>query len=140
MVKDKDYYTKPIFQGSFYTQCLWDLAGGEIKIYDIPFEYRTGLAYILAKKAIRYKVFGNGTQKEKEMLAEQLKDDIIKCKREKNLSPELRDKEADLLSVFDTCIEDEYLQLSEENDLFWHKYGAGKLFQKLYFFDASIMP
>ena len=51
MVKDKDYYTKPIFPDSFYTQCLWDLAGGEIKIYDIPFEYRPGLAYILAKKS-----------------------------------------------------------------------------------------
>lgn len=140
MTKDKDYYTKSIFQDSCYTQCLWDLAGGEIKIYDIPFEYRPGLAYILAKKAIRYEIFGKGTQKEKEMLAEQLKNDIIKCKREKKLSPELCDKEADLLSVFDTCIEDGYLQLSKENDLFWHKYGAGKLFQKLYSFDASIMP
>ena len=69
------------------------------------------------------------------MLAEQLKNDIIKCKREKKLSPELCDKEADLLSVFDTCIEDEYLQLSEENDLFWHKYGTGKLFKKLYAFN-----
>ena len=50
MAKEKNYYTKPIFQDSCYTQCLWDLAGGEIKIYDIPFEYRPGLAYILAKK------------------------------------------------------------------------------------------
>ena len=115
MTKDKDYYTKPIFPDSCYTQCLWDLAGGEIKIYDIPFEYRPGLAYILAKKAIRYEIFGKGTQKK--------------------LSPELCDKEADLLSVFDTCIEDEYLQLSEENDLFWHKYGTGKLFKKLYAFN-----
>ena len=134
MVKDKDYYTKQIFQGSFYTQCLWDLAGGEIKIYDIPFEYRAGRAYILAKKVIRYEVFGENTQKEKNLLVEQLKNDIIRCKREKKLTPELRDKEADLLSVFDTCIEDEYLQLNKEDDLFWHKYGTEQLFEKLYMF------
>lgn len=136
MAKEKKYYTKPIFQDSCYTQCLWDLAGGEIKIYDIPFEYRPGLAYILAKKAIRYEVFGKDTQKEKKLLVEQLKNDIIRCKREKKLTQELRDKEADLLSVFDTCIEDEYLQLNKEDDLFWHKYGTGKLFEKLYFSNA----
>lgn len=68
------------------------------------------------------------------MLVEQLKSDIMRCKREKNLTTELFDKEADLLSVFDTCIEDGYLQLSKENDLFWHKYGTEKLFEKLYMF------
>ena len=75
MVKDKDYYTKPIFQDSFYTQCLWDLAGGEIKIYDIPFEYREGVAYVLARKALRYEVFGENTQHEKTLLMECLKND-----------------------------------------------------------------
>lgn len=134
MAKEKNYYTKPIFQDSCYTQCLWDLAGGEIKIYDIPFEYRPGLAYILAKKAIRYEVFGKDTQKEKKLLVEQLKSDIMRYKREKNLTTELFDKETDLLSVFDTCIEDGYLQLSKENDLLWHKYGTEQLFEKLYMF------
>lgn len=33
MVKDKDYYTKQIFQGSFYTQCLWDLAFRDSQIH-----------------------------------------------------------------------------------------------------------
>ena len=33
MIKDKDYYTKPIFQDSCYTQCLWDLAFRDSQIH-----------------------------------------------------------------------------------------------------------
>ena len=141
MVKDKDYYTKPIFPDSCYTQCLWDLAGGEIKIYDIPFEYREGVSYVLARKALRYEVFGEDTQHEKTLLMECLKNDIIKCEKEKKdpsgqfaQDDELNDREGNLLSLFELSLEENYIPVSISDIKYGYKNGNRALFKKLYGF------
>ena len=59
MRTDEDYYNKPIEANSGYSQCLIDVENGVLKIYDIPLKYRSRTAYILARKALRYKMFGS---------------------------------------------------------------------------------
>lgn len=117
-MKDKDYYTKSYDKYSQNTKCQCDLEEGKIKIYEVPFEYRDGLAYVLARKAIRLgDLKRECRKKEKRLLAEQLMDDIIVCKKYKekgsDLSseyPEYRteDRIRDLRSLFLMCADEGY--------------------------------
>lgn len=80
-MKDKDYYTKSYDKYSQNTKYQCDLEEGKIRIYEVPFEYRDGLAYVLARKAIRLgDLKRECRKKEKRLLAEQLMGDIIVCK------------------------------------------------------------
>lgn len=109
-MKDKDYYTKSYDKYSQNTKYQCDLEEGKIRIYEVPFEYRDGLAYVLARKAIRLgDLKRECRKKEKRLLAEQLMGDIIVCKKYKekgsDLSseyPEYRteDRIRDLRSLF----------------------------------------
>lgn len=117
-MKNKDYYAKSYDEYSQNTKCQCDLEEGKIRIYEVPFEYRDGLAYVLARKAIRIGGLKRECRKkEKRLLAEQLMNDIIVCKtyREKGSDlpskyPEYRteDRMRDLRSLFLMCADEEY--------------------------------
>ena len=117
-MKDKDYYTKSYDKYSQNTKYQCDLEEGKIRIYEVPFEYRDGLAYVLARKAIRLgDIKRECRKKEKRLLAEQLMGDIIVCKKYKekgsDLSseyPEYRteDRIRDLRSLFLMCADEGY--------------------------------
>ena len=119
-MENKDYYTKSYDEYSQNTKCQCDLGEGKIRIYEVPFEYRDGLAYVLARKAIRIGSLKNKyKKKEKRLLAEQLMNDIIVCKkyREKGLDlpseyPEYRteDRIRDLRSLFLMCADEGYFR------------------------------
>lgn len=125
MRTDEDYYNKPIEANSGYSQCLIDVENGVLKIYDIPLKYRSRTAYILARKALRYKMFGNERSvTEKELLAKTLKDDIMKYKE-----VHLDEKMEDLLSIYCLCIEDEYIHLSENEIEVYLTQGVKKMLE-----------
>ena len=133
-IKNKEYYTKPVEEGSRNSQYLVDLENGLIKIYEVPFEYRTGLAYVLARKALRYEMFGKEQSKiERKLLAEQLKADIMECgRRKEDLSlrypePYIKDRLFEFLSMYGLCVEEKYIQLPESNMNVYLNYGVEKL-------------
>lgn len=117
-MKNKDYYTKPYDKYSQNTRCQCDLEEGKVRIYKVPFEYRDGLAYVLARKAIRIEGLKKEYEKkEKRLLAEQLMNDIIACKKfkEKGLDlsseyPEykMEDRIRDLRNLFLMCADEGY--------------------------------
>ena len=114
-MENKNYYIKPYDKYSQNTKCQCDLEEGRIRIYEVPFEYRDGLAYVLARKRLRTE--DSMKSQEKRLLAEQLMHDIITCKkcREKGLDlsseyPEYRmeDRIQDLRNLFLMCADEEY--------------------------------
>ena len=92
-ISDITYYTKEQPEILHLTKCENDLEMGRAKMRDVPFEYRTRLGYTLAKKALRYNVFGPDSPKEKRLFSELLAHDIMEWKKIKEGDSEYPEEE-----------------------------------------------
>lgn len=115
MIKNKEYYTKQKTEYMFATQCENDLEMGRIKMRDVPFEYRTRIGYVYAKKALRYGVFGEKNQKEKRLFSELVACDIMKWKKEKERSSKYSEEKIlymidALKSILHSCYAEGYFE------------------------------
>ena len=92
-ISDITYYTKEQPEILHLTKCENDLEMGRIRMVDVPFEYRTRLGYTLAKKALRYNVFGPDNLKEKRLFSELLAHDIMEWRKMKKGDSEYPEEE-----------------------------------------------
>lgn len=77
VLSNREYYMKEM--DGYWTQAERDMLDGKIKIYDVPFEYRSRSLYIMAYRFIKGH-FPKHILAEKRLFVKQILDDIEECR------------------------------------------------------------